>query len=100
MAGGKKAYDYTKNQSTGKAVAKSMLLGTYGALKYNQARSRGEDRVRAGAKGIAYATANNMTGYGLSVVEPRIRKEDRDLAKAAGRTAANGARRAVKKRVK
>lgn len=75
MAGGKKAYNYTKNQSTGKAVAKSMLMGTYGAHKYNQARSQGDSRVKAGVKGMAWETGNRMTSYGLSVAEPRINRK-------------------------
>lgn len=75
MAGGKKAYDYTKNQSTGKAIAKSMLLSTYGAHKYNQARSQGDSRLKAGAKGIGYANANALTYGAASVIEPRVNKK-------------------------
>lgn len=74
-AGGKKAYNYTKNQSTGKAVAKSMLMGTYGTTKYNKARSEGDSRVKAAAKGAAHETANSLTGGALSVVEPRVKRK-------------------------
>ena len=74
-AGGKKAYNYTKNQSTGKAVAKSMLMGTYGTTKYNKARSEGDSRVKAAAKGAAHETANRLTGGALSVVEPRVKRK-------------------------
>lgn len=67
-----KAYNYTKNQSTGKAFVKSYLLGTYGALKYNEARARGASRGKAALEGILYNYGNLFTGGALSVVEPRL----------------------------
>lgn len=98
---GEKAYNYTKNQSTGKTLAKAYLMGNgYGALKYNQARAKGDTRLRAGVKGVASGVANAYTGQALSVIEPRMSKQDRALAKAAGRTAANAVRKQVKKRVR
>lgn len=75
MAGGKKAYNYTKNQSTGKAIAKSMLMGTYGAHKYNQARSEGDSRAKAALKGSAYSLGNNISYQGLSFAEPRMNRK-------------------------
>lgn len=78
MAGGKKAYNYTKNQSTGKAIAKSYLMGTYGAMKYNQARAKGDSRLAAGAKGYGYGVADAYTGRALSVVEPRVNRKKRN----------------------
>ena len=74
LAGGKRAYNYTKNQSTGKALAKSYLFGTYGAMKYNEARSKGATRGRAAVNGILYNIGNNATAGILSIVEPRMRK--------------------------
>lgn len=76
-AGGKEAYNYTKNQSTGKAVAKSMLFGTYGATKYNQARSQGRGRISSAVRGEVAGTLNNMTSGALSVVEPRMHNTPR-----------------------
>lgn len=74
LAGGKAAYNYTKKQSTGKALVKSYLFGTYGAMKYNEARSKGADRGRAAIEGVLYGFGNNATSGVLSVVEPRMRK--------------------------
>lgn len=74
LAGGKKAYNYTKKQSTGKALAKSYLFGTYGAMKYNEARSKGASRGKAAINGILYGAGNAATSGILSMVEPRMRK--------------------------
>ena len=74
LAGGKAAYNYTKKQSTGKALVKSYLFGTYGAMKYNEARSKGVTRGRAAVDGVLYGMGNYATSGILSVVEPRMRK--------------------------
>lgn len=74
-AGGKKAYDYTTKQSVGKTAAKSVLLGTYGALKYNEARSKGNNRAKSLVTGILYGTANRATGGVYGIVEPRLRED-------------------------
>lgn len=69
---GKAAIDYTNNQSTGKTVAKSLLMGTYGTLGYNQARANGHGRGRSAAVAVLANLGNNLT-YGLgSIVEPRV----------------------------
>lgn len=75
LAGGKAAYNYTKKQSTGKALAKSYLFGTYGAMKYNEARSKGASRGRAAIDGILYGAGNTATSGILSIVEPRMRRK-------------------------
>lgn len=87
--GGKKAYDYNAKQSVGKTVAKSALMGTHGALKYNEARSKGATRGRAAVEGILYGTANKATGGLVGVIEPRTRE---DKWKARGKKAAAKAR--------
>ena len=74
LAGGKRAYNYTKKQSIGKALVKSHLFGTYGAMKYNEARSKGATRGRAAIDGVLYGMGNMATSGILSIVEPRIRK--------------------------
>jgi len=72
LAGGSKAYNYMNKQSIGKTVVKASLLTSYGALKYDQARSAGKTRVSALLEGIGYATINNLTLGVASVVEPRM----------------------------
>lgn len=72
-SGGKKAYDYSAKESLGKSYVKSCLMGTYGALRYNEARAKGADRGEAAVKGILYGTVNNATGGLLSIAEPRLR---------------------------
>ena len=74
LAGGKEAYNYTKKQSIGKALAKSYLFGTYGAMKYNEARSKGVTRGRAAIAVILGGMGNEATSGILSIVEPRMRK--------------------------
>lgn len=76
-AGGKKAYDYTKNQSTGKAFVKSLLMGTYGTIKYNKARSQGDSRIKSGAKAIGMHTLDRMTLGMMGIVEPRVNSTTR-----------------------
>ena len=71
LSGGKKAYDYTKNDSLGKSLVKSVLLTTYGTMKYNEFRSKNQSRKEAGIKAIGYGLGNRMTYGLLSVVEPR-----------------------------
>lgn len=72
LAGGKKAYDYTTQQSTGKLVVKSLLMGTYGALKYNQAKSKGLSKGKAAVRGVLYDLANTGTSGIMGIVEPRV----------------------------
>lgn len=74
LSGGKKAYDYTKNESLGKSLVKSVLLTTYGTMKYNEFRSNGESQMKSGIKAVAYGYANNLTGGIVSIAEPRLRK--------------------------
>ena len=54
------------SMSTGKALAQSLVMGSYGALKYNEARARGESRGRSYVEGILYNFGNNMTFGALS----------------------------------
>lgn len=74
LAGGKKNYNYTTKQSMGKALVKSHLMGTYGALKYDQARVRGLSRGKAFVNGLASGTLNYATDGLLGVIEPRVNK--------------------------
>ena len=47
-------------------------MGTYGALKYDQARSRGASRGKAAVNAILGKKLNELTDGWASVVEPRV----------------------------
>lgn len=71
---GSKTYDRVKNTSTGKLVAQSMIMSTYGAMKYHQAKAeRNTSTGRAFVEAQIYGTADRFTGGILGVVEPRMR---------------------------
>ena len=72
LAGGKASYDYTTQQSMGKTILKSMIMGTYGTLKYNQSRAKGKDAVSAYGKSIVSNLLNVATGGIARYAEPRI----------------------------
>lgn len=73
---GDKAFDRISNTSTGKLFAESLLMGGgYGALKYNQARAKGDSKAKAYVKTILSSNVNLATGGILSVVEPRMKKK-------------------------
>lgn len=55
--------------STGKALAESLLMGSYGALKYNEAKARGTTTGKAAVEGVLYNTANQATGGVLSAAK-------------------------------
>ena len=74
-SGGKAAYSYNARQSSGKIVAKSLVLGTYGALRYNEVRAKGGTRGEAAIAGILTGTANRATGGVVGIVEPRLRQD-------------------------
>lgn len=72
--GGKESYKYSANESVGKSLVKSMLMGTYGTLKYNEARAKGKTQGEAAVNGMLFGIADGMTGNVLRIVEPRLRK--------------------------
>lgn len=74
-AGGEKAVSYSMKESTGRSVAKSLLLGTYGALRYNEARSKGNARAKALVDGIMAGTFSRLTFGVGGIVEPRLRED-------------------------
>ena len=69
---GKAALKYTEKQSVGDAVVKSMLFGTYGTLKYNQARAAGASRGKAAVRGVLSTMGNGLTYGVVSIAEPRV----------------------------
>lgn len=86
-SGGKKAYDYGIKQKLGKTLLKTSLIGTYGTLKYNQFRAKGNGRARSLAFGAINEIGNTLTKGLLSYFWPRASSEykkyraDKKLAK-------------------
>ena len=60
-----------KKMSTGKALASSMLMGTYGSLKYQQARASGAKRGEAYLSAIGPRFIDNVTMGLYSTYESR-----------------------------
>ena len=50
------------NMNLGKALLQSFLMGSYGAKKYNQYRSKDQGRLKSGVKGWLWGGANAI-GY-------------------------------------
>lgn len=71
LAGGEKVYNSVAQQKTGRLVAKSILMGTYGTLKYEQARAQGVSKGASIVAGMGFGVANVATLGVLGVVEPR-----------------------------
>lgn len=63
----KEANERVVNMSTSEAIVQSMLIGSYGALKYNEAKSRGVSTGKAAVEGILYNAGNNATSGLLSM---------------------------------
>ena len=86
-SGGKKAYDYGIKQSLGKTLVKTAIMGTYGTLKYNQFKVKGNSRARSFAFGAINEIGNTLTVGNLSALWPRTSSEyrkyeaDKKLAK-------------------
>lgn len=53
----------------GESAARVMLLGSYGTMKYTQAKNRGTDTGKAVVEALLYNWGNNMTGSVLSGLE-------------------------------
>lgn len=58
----RKANKMVTDMSTGEAIAKSALMGSYGALKYSEAKARGQSTGKAAVEGILYNAGNNALG--------------------------------------
>lgn len=74
-AGGKKAYEYGIKEDPSKSVLKVWALGTYGSLKYNQFRSKGNGRVKSYVLGYINEAGNVLSGGLLSAIGPRSSSE-------------------------
>lgn len=66
-----KTYNRVKNTSTAKLLGESMVLGTYGALKYNQARASGMKRGESVVTGLLGGTLDMATLGIWRHTEPR-----------------------------
>ena len=66
-----KTYNRVKNASTAKLLGESMVLGTYGALKYNQARASGMKRGESVVTGLLGGTLDMATLGIWRHTEPR-----------------------------
>lgn len=69
---GKKAYSRIEKQSMGKTFAQTALMGTYGTLKYNQARAAGATRGEAYVNSLGYNFMNTLSSGIVGIVEPRL----------------------------
>lgn len=65
----KEANKRVAEMSTGMAIAQSYLMGSYGALKYNEAKGRGTSTGRAVVEGVLYAYGNAFTGGLMSAAQ-------------------------------
>lgn len=55
-----KARKRVENQSMGKTLAQSFIMGDFGAMKYAEARAAGVDRGKSFVNGIAGQIADNL----------------------------------------
>lgn len=69
---GKDTFKRVSNASGGKTVAQALVFGTYGAVKYNQARARGASRGKAAVEGMLFGMGNGATYGILGIAEPRM----------------------------
>lgn len=65
------------NQSFGKSLVQTFLMGSYGAKKYNQYRAEGSGRVASAAKGALWNAANQATLGRVSKVSDHAAKSKR-----------------------
>ena len=68
----KKTYNRVRSTSVGKLAVQSLLIGTYGSLKYNQSRANDNGRAKAFVDGFASGVVNNLSFGIASVAEPRV----------------------------
>lgn len=88
LAGGKKTLKRVSKQSMGKTLAQTAVFGTYGALKYNQARAKHASRGKAAVQATLYNAANKMTGGILGAAEPRLHNTGKSAVPKTSRKSA------------
>ena len=68
---GKDAVKYTENESLGKSIAKSIIFGSYGAMKYNQMRSQNKTkRGKAAVLSYLYSFGDVASAHTAGWIEP------------------------------
>lgn len=72
-----KTYNRVKNTSTAKLIGESMVLGTYGALKYNQARASGMKRGKSVVNALLHGTFDMATLGIWRHAEPRLTAKEK-----------------------
>lgn len=70
-----KTYNRVKNTSTAKLIGETLVFGTYGALKYNEARASGMKRGMSVVTGLLGGTLDMATLGFWRHAEPRVRAE-------------------------
>lgn len=73
--GSSNAWNKVARSSTAKLAAESMVLGTYGALAYNAARSSGSSRGEAIVFGFRNQLVSNLTGGLAQFAVPRAQRQ-------------------------
>lgn len=78
-----RTYNRVKNTSTAKLIGESMVLGTYGALKYNQARASGMKRGMSIVTGLLGGTLDIATLGIYRHAEPRLTAKNKRQRRAS-----------------
>lgn len=77
LRAGKETYKKVDKTSVTKLLGESVLLGTYGSLKYNTARAKGEKVLTSFINGAGHSIVNSALFNLPSFVEPRIEARSR-----------------------
>lgn len=77
LRAGKDTYKRVNEASVKKLLGQSLLMSTFGALKYNEARSAGKDRLESFIRGEAWRVIDSLTYWGASIVVPRLDASER-----------------------
>lgn len=78
LAGSAETLHRVSNTSTGKLFAQSLVMGTYGTMKYHEARAKNKDRTESFIIALAHEGINRLTDGITSIVEPRRSQEKRE----------------------
>lgn len=65
----KSANKRVAKMSNSDVLVESMLMGSYGALKFNEAKARGTSTGKAAVEGILFNYANNLTYGTMSIAK-------------------------------
>ena len=70
----KGAVQLVSNMSTGKALSQTFLMGSYGALKYNEAKAQGVTTGKAAVNAVFKNWSNEMSYGAKALTEQRSRR--------------------------